>query len=327
LIRAEVEAVPQAQVRPQRKRATPARAARRETSWQEAVDAFLAAKRAENLSPSTLENYAWHLTGVRAQTFLRDHEITSPRQLTAEALEALQAELLDAGVSPALTHAFHRVWKNFAGFCIRRGYGADPDVLTVKGPKQPMREPETFSPAEEKQMLAATRSPRDRLIMELLLRTGLRLEELCALTVDDIIDGPEGSYLRVRQGKGAKDRIVPLDTPRVKVSKQLRQYMRNVRPSDTSSRALFVTSRKSGDEYEPLSARGVQLMMRRISEVTGIHIHPHKFRHTFATRALAAGVDVMALQRVLGHTTLAMVSRYVHYQKDDLIAAWNKRRD
>ncbi len=319
--------MPQAQVRPQRKRAVPVRLDRAEKTWQEAVDAFLAAKRSENLSVSTLENYAWHLTGIRAQTFLHDHHVTSPRQLTAEVLEALQAELLDAGVSPALAHAFHRVWKNFAGFCIRRGYGADPDVLTVKGPKQPMREPETFTAEEEKRMLAAARAPRDRLIMELLLRTGLRLEELCTLTIDDIVDGPEGAYLRVRQGKGAKDRIVPLDTQRVKLSRQLRQYIRSIRPSETACRALFLTSRRAGYDFEPLSPRGVQLMMRRIGEATGIHIHPHKFRHTFATRSLAAGVDVMALQRVLGHTTLAMVSRYVHYQKDDLIAAWNKRRD
>jgi integrase/recombinase XerD len=71
----------------------------------------------------------------------------------------------------------------------------------------------------------------------------------------------------------------------------------------------------------------VQLVMRRISMETGIRVHPHKFRHTFATRALSAGVDVMALQRVLGHTTLAMVSRYVHYQKADLIEAWKRRTD
>jgi integrase len=49
--------------------------------------------------------------------------------------------------------------------------------------------------------------------------------------------------------------------------------------------------------------------------------------HTFATRALSAGVDVMALQRALGHTTLAMVSRHAHYQRDDLLEAWRRRRD
>jgi site-specific recombinase XerD len=76
-----------------------------------------------------------------------------------------------------------------------------------------------------------------------------------------------------------------------------------------------------------LAPRSVHIVFRCLSQETGIHVHPHKFRHTFATRALAAGVDVMALQRVLGHTTLSMVSRYVHYQSDDLVRAWMNRRD
>jgi site-specific recombinase XerD len=296
-------------------------------TWEEAVTAFLAAKQSENLSPATLENYGWHLHGPRARAFLTDHDITSPRQLTADALRDLQRELLTAGVSPALAHAFHRVWKNFAGFCISRGYGADSAVLNVKAPKQPQTEPATFTEDEERRLVAAAASPRDRLIVELMLRTGLRLEEVCTLTVDDLVVGPEGAYLRVRHGKGAKDRVVPLDTTRQRFSRKIQHYLRSGRPMDTSSRVLFLSSRRTGTEYEPLSKRGLQLMVRRLGIATGIHAHPHKFRHTFATRALAAGVDVMALQRVLGHTTLAMVARYVHYQKGDLIDAWMRRRD
>src|SRR5207245_6799413 len=114
---------------------------------------------------------------------------------------------------------------------------------------------------------------------------------------------------------------------RVRMSKRLRDYIRQERGAAAASSALFVTRRSRDGVYEPLSGRAVQLMMRRISKDTGIRVHPHKFRHTFATRALSAGVDVMALQRVLGHTTLAMVSRYVHYQKSDLIEAWRRRTD
>lgn len=120
---------------------------------------------------------------------------------------------------------------------------------------------------------------------------------------------------------------MPLDTGRVRLSKKLRDYMRQERPEAAGAPSLFLTRRSRDGVYEPLSRRAVQLMMRRISMDTGIRVHPHKFRHSFATRALTAGVDVMALQRVLGHTTLAMVSRYVHYQKADLIEAWRRRTD
>jgi integrase/recombinase XerC len=100
---------------------------------------------------------------------------------------------------------------------------------------------------------------------------------------------------------------VPLDSPKAKLSSKLRQYIRGVRPADASSPHLFLQTRRNGGEYTPLTRRGLQILMQRLGERTGIHVHPHKFRHTFATRSLAAGVDVMALQRVLGHTTLAMV--------------------
>ncbi|MCW2915412.1 MAG: xerD [Actinomycetia bacterium] len=319
----------QAPVRQQRPRPeAPARPrAVRAVTWDEAVEAFIAAKESENISPSTVTNYRWHLTGTRARQFCSDHGITSPAQLNADTLRALQREVLAAGVSPALAHAFHRVWKNFAGFCLEQGYATEADVLRVKAPKQPMVEPEVFTLDDERRLLEAAAPGRDRMIVELMLRTGLRLDELLSLVVDDVVEGPEGAYLRVRQGKGRKDRIVPLDSPKAKLSPKLRQYIRAARPADASSPHLFLRTRRNGGEYTPLTRRGLQILMQRLGQRTGLHVHPHKFRHTFATRSLAAGVDVMALQRVLGHTTLAMVSRYVHYQKDDLLDAWRKRRD
>ena len=119
---------------------------------------------------------------------------------TARRFEALQAELLAAGTSPALVHAFHRVWKNFAGFCIRRGYGADLGVLAVKAPRQPHREPAIYSAEDERRIMAAARSPRDRLLVEVLMRTGLRLEEVANLSIDDVVDGP-------RRGDGARPNL------------------------------------------------------------------------------------------------------------------------
>ncbi len=296
-------------------------------SWDYAVDAFLTAKRAANVSSSTLTNYEMHLRGGRARIFLADHKVGSPAHLTDEVLEAFQSELLSAGLSPALTHAYHRVWRNFAGFCIDRGFGTSLSILMVKAPKLPQKEPPIFTEDEIRRLGLAARSSRDRLIIETFLRTGLRLEELCTLDLTDLVDGPEGHFLRVRGGKGAKDRIVPLDTDRVKFSAKLRRYITGERPADTNSPAIFLSQHRKSGLYPRLSPRGVQLMLRRLGEDTGIHVYAHKFRHTFATRALAAGVDVMVLKRVLGHTTLAMVSRYVHYQRSDLLDAWRKRAD
>jgi site-specific recombinase XerD len=318
--------MPQAPVR--RARPAPRRRAAGPVGWEDAVEQFLAAKESENLSPSTLANYRQHLISPRSDTFRRDHGIEGPGDLTAEHLRLYQRELLAAGVSPALTHAYHRVWKNFYRYCIERGFASDADVLTVRAPKLPQVEPEAFTLTEEARLLAAARPGRDRLLVEFMLRTGLRLSEVVNVRISDVVDGPDGAYVRVRQGKGAKDRVVPLDTANHKLSAKIRAYIRSGR-AEAGTDHLFLSTRRAdgGGDYEPLTARGLQIFLYRLGRQTGIHIHPHKFRHTFATRALSAGVDVMALQRVLGHTTLAMVSRYVHYQKDDLLLAWKRRRD
>ncbi len=69
------------------------------------------------------------------------------------------------------------------------------------------------------------------------------------------------------------------------------------------------------------------MILRRIGHDTGIHVHAQKFRHTFATRALAAGVDSLVLKHALGHSTLAMVQRYAHFQEQDVLDAWRARSE
>jgi integrase/recombinase XerC len=298
------------------------------TPWDAAVNHFLSEGRRRNLTAATLENYDWYLRGVRIEAFRADCGVEEPGDLTAALLQRFETELMEAGLGAGTVHTFHTVIQNFIRFCRREGYEADPDVLEVSGPRRAQREPETFSQEEEERLFAALKSrPRDEMMLRFMLRTGLRLQEVCNATVDDIVDTPQGAYVRVRQGKGRKDRAVPLDTPLEPLSAKLARYIAKVRPRDTKQRALFLTQRKDGADYAPLTPHAIQTLMKRLTADTGVHVNPHKFRHTFATRALGAGVDVMALQKALGHTTLAMVSRYVHYQKDDLLDAWRQRRD
>jgi site-specific recombinase XerD len=75
-----------------------------------------------------------------------------------------------------------------------------------------------------------------------------------------------------------------------------------------------------------LDREAVKSILVRVGEGAGVHCHAHKFRHTFASQAITNGVDPITLQGVLGHTTLEMVSRYVHYSAADLLEAWGTRR-
>ncbi|SRR5258708_707061 len=310
------------------KRASPSLERPLEIDWTEAVERFLQEGRRTNLSVATLQNYRSYLAGPRVMTFLADHRLSGPREMTGANLKAFENEIIGVALSSGTVATYHRVLKNFLGFCIREGFGPASEVLELPGPRVTQEEPESFSEAEERRLLAVLKDrPRDEMLVRFLLRTGLRLSEASAVNLDDIVDSSEGSYVRVRQGKGRKDRIVPLDSPSDNLSARLRRYVAQFRPRDTDDQALFLSSRKHRGRYQRLTPSGIQVLCQRLSEETGIHVNPHKFRHTFATRSLSAGVDVMALQKALGHTTLSMVSRYVHYQKEDLLQAWKARRD
>lgn len=144
---------------------------------------------------------------------------------------------------------------------------------------------------------------RDRAMMELLYATGIRRAELGSLSIFEL--DVERQTLTVRQGKGRKDRLVPLDAD---FHKRLKAYV--AKEHREGSPRLFTSLRGAS---VALDREAVKSILDRVGEGAGVHCHAHKFRHTFASRAIADGVDPVTLQRVLGHTTLEMVSRYVHY--------------
>jgi integrase/recombinase XerD len=298
-------------------------------SWDDAVGAFLRDARARNCSPTTLAGYSGYLTGPRTRAFVEDYGIRTVADVTPEKIRSFQAELIEAGLSPGTAGTYHRVFRNFLGFCTREGYGVPPESLLVGAPFEPVTEPETFTDSDERALLEACESERDRLLIQFMIRTGLRRSEVVNVRVDDIVDAPDGAFVRVRQGKGRKDRIVPLDTPHDRFSRRLTRYIKVSRPADFQDPHLWLSIKKlpGATEIAPLSVEGLKSLLERLSQKTGVHTNPHKFRHTFATRALAAGVDSLVLQRALGHTTLAMVNRYVHFQTSDLIRAWQARSD
>jgi site-specific recombinase XerD len=157
----------------------------------------------------------------------------------------------------------------------------------------------------ELERLLAVASRRDRLIIALLLDTGLRLSELAGLRVGDLL--PDG-YLRVR-GKGGKERLVPLGTV---TEARLPDYLAHGRPRPVGRDVDHIFLARDG---RPLSPVAIQHALRRLGRragLTGVRTNPHTFRHTFAKLYLLNRGDLFSLQRILGHTTLDMVRRYVN---------------
>ncbi len=147
---------------------------------------------------------------------------------------------------------------------------------------------------------------RDRALVLLLADTGLRIGEVAALRVEDV-DLVAGR-IWVRRGKGGKSRVVFASAP---VLEALQAYWasRSARPEDPAFTDL---------EGQGLSADALKRLIRRLGQRAGVRIHAHALRHFFATQYLRNGGDPLTLKRLLGHSSLAMVERYVQLVDEDL---------
>jgi site-specific recombinase XerD len=145
-------------------------------------------------------------------------------------------------------------------------------------------------------------SKRDRAMFMLMLRCGLRVEEVATLTLAAL--DLARSQLFVYHGKGAKDRVVYLSND---AHKALVQYLK-IRPSSRAKRVFVVE--KGRFKGKPLKVRGIQHRMQLYAQKTGLQVCCHQLRHTMATQLLNADADLVTIQDLLGHTRIKTTQRY-----------------
>ena len=158
---------------------------------------------------------------------------------------------------------------------------------------------------------ASFRTARDLAIVGLMLLHGLRSAEVMALNCEDVLLA-EGQ-LRVR-GKGTKLRFLPLAP---ETTQLLDHYLRLERP-DPCSAALFVVL-KGPARGQRITAAGLRSLFRHHRRTTGIHLaNPHRFRHTFATDMVRAGISLPALMQLMGHADIETTMHYVQVSPQDV---------
>ncbi|VFR16512.1 Site-specific recombinase XerD [plant metagenome] len=194
---------------------------------------------------------------------------------------------------------------------------ADP-CLTLRSAKQPQRLPNTLSEAQVEALLAAPRPEtelglRDRAMLETLYATGLRVSELVNLGLLHV--SLNEGVLRVVNGKGGKDRLVPLGA---EAAHWIERYTAHARPlllSGRRSDALFVTAR--GDA---MTRRNFWLIVDKHARQADIHapISPHVLRHAFATHLVNHGADLRVVQLLLGHADISTTQIYTHVARERL---------
>ncbi len=155
---------------------------------------------------------------------------------------------------------------------------------------------------------------RDLAMFELFYSSGLRLSELASLNTDDL-DLTEQS-LRVRFGKGGKQRDLPVGSKAISAIKKWLQY----RP-ETTEPALFISNKG-----KRLGQRSIQLRLDRWCKKSGLpeHVHPHMLRHSFASHMLGSSQDIRAVQELLGHSNISSTQIYTHLDFQHLADVYDK---
>jgi len=187
----------------------------------------------------------------------------------------------------------------FAGWLVERRYLQRSPMIGVSVPRRERRLPRVLDWSQVEQIVAGERKPRDRAILALLAYGGLRRGEVMAADVGDY--SREAPSLLVH-GKGNKDRVVPLHA----VAQTALDAYLATRHGLAPEQPLFLSWRGR------ITKQVVVLLCKRVSRRIGRRLHPHLFRHTFATELLNRRADLRVIQTLLGHESLATSVIYTH---------------
>ncbi len=289
------------------------------------INGFKLSCQAEGKSPRTVEWYIAFL--MRFHRFLEANGFpTDLYQITRNHIRAfvlyLQAEARTPHKGKLLSvftvQGYVRTLKSFFSWAVREGYTESNVMAGVAVPKAPIKIINSFTPEQIARLAAACQrengtGTRNLAMLLVMLDCGIRVSELVNVDLVDVnlVEG----YLRVRSGKGSRERLVPIGSV---VQKVLWKYMHQSRPQPVSGKItrLFLSC-----DGLPLTRNGVQQMLRRCGReagITGVRCSPHTLRHTFAKTYLINGGDIFSLQRILGHSSLASVRAYLNLFAIDL---------
>lgn len=241
-------------------------------------------------------------TYTRHNKLFLDYVKKEPRDVNEEDIKNYLAHVIsDEKASPRTVALKKAALKFLYDELMKKG------IVNLKTPKIPKSSPTVLTKEEVKVLINAATRDKTRLIMELLYSSGLRVSECVTLKINDL--DLESKIIRVKSGKGNKDRITILSSNMIP---ELKRYILTL---DKDEVYLFPNSKGSN-----LSVRNIQKLIQKSAVKAGIkkNVSPHTLRHSFATHLLEAGTDIRLIQELLGHSQLSTTQIYTHVSKEQL---------
>jgi site-specific recombinase XerD len=255
---------------------------------------YISYMRYRNYSARSIEHYCSRLIEP-AKYYNR-----SPDKLTREQfMNYLYYLVEEKRVSTGYLNQLISAYKILVVAILRREW----EEFTVRRPKSDQKLPVVLSQEEVKRIIDSITNLKHRTFISLIYSCGLRLDELCKLKLTDI--DSTRMQIHIRSGKGGKDRYVMLSQ---KILLMLREYWQRYRPKE----CLF----EGGTQGKAISRRTVQQVFSQAVIKSGIKKRPciHTLRHSFATHLLEKGVNLIAIQKLMGHSHIKTTTLYTHLQ-------------
>ena len=268
----------------------------------------------KNLSDNTVASYKNDISSLLK--FLEAYNIGDPSEIKLSHLSGFFKELNTAGLNSSSAARYYSSLKGFFKYLFVSNYITENPIEKLASPKLSKNLPSVLSFPEVDAILSKPDVDnklglRDKAMLETLYACGVRVSELINIKISDLFFDEE--MIRVF-GKGSKERLIPIGgSARNWINKYL-----------TGSRPLLEKKAKSGN-FLFLNGRGTKIsrmgawkIVDRYVHEAGIEkeVHPHTFRHSFATHLLEGGADLRAVQEMLGHADISTTQIYTHIDRE-----------
>jgi integrase/recombinase XerD len=269
----------------------------------------------KNLSENTILSYKNDLSAFIS--FIKnDFNIDDPEKISYNHVSSFFKLLFNLGLTGSSAARYLSSLRGFFKYLIHSEYITINPVDKIEPPKRKKNLPEVLTILEMESILSKPDAKeklglRDKAMLEIMYACGLRVSEVINLKISNLYFNEE--IIRVF-GKGSKERLVPIGRSAVKWG---RKYL-------SESRVLLEKKTKS-ENYVFLNNRGTKLSRMGIWKITDRYfkeaevkkdVHPHTFRHSFATHLIEGGADLRAVQEMLGHADISTTQIYTHIDRD-----------